>query len=94
MQLHFTPEEMRLVADVLLECAPDQEDLLQMFFAHKLRFDCEQLDRLSGIVSQYHRKVATEVGAASNLELKEALHRRQVLLEQAAERIQEASAMV
>lgn len=94
MQLHFAPEEMRLVADVLLECAPDQEDLLQMFFAHRLRFDCEQLDRLGGILSQYQRKVATEVGAASNLELKEALRRRQILLEQAAERIQEASAMV
>jgi hypothetical protein len=94
MQLHFTPEEMRLVADVLLECASDQEDLLQMFFAHKLRFDCEQLDRLGGIVTQYQRKITTEVGAAGNLELKEALRRRQILLEQAAERIQEASAMV
>jgi hypothetical protein len=94
MQLHFTPEEMRLVADVLLECAPDQEDLLQMFFAHKLRFDCEQLDRLGGIVTQYQRRIGTEVGAASNLELKESLRRRQILLDHAAERIQEASAMV
>jgi hypothetical protein len=94
MQLHFTPEEMCLVADILLECAPNEEDLLQMFFAHKLRFDCEQLDRLGGIVTQYRRRIAADLAATSNLELKESLGRRQNLLDRVAERIQEAAAMV
>ncbi len=94
MQLHFTPEEMGLVADILLECAPDQEDLLQMFFAHKMRFDCEQLDRLAGIVTQYQRKIAADFAATGNLELKDALRRTQNLLDRVAERVQEASAMV
>jgi|GEM_PF-3009695 len=94
MQLHFTPEEMRLVADILLECAPDQEDLLQMFFAHKLRFDCEQLDRLGGIVTQYQRKITHDFAASGDQDLRESLRKRQLVLDRVAEHIQEASAMV
>jgi hypothetical protein len=94
MQLHFTLEEMRLVADILLECAPNEEDLLQMFFARKLRFDCEQLDRLGGIVTQYQRKIANDFACTGNQDLRESLRRRQMALDRVAEHIQEAVAMV
>lgn len=93
MQLHFSPDELHLFWEVLLDWAPGHNDLLQMVLAHDLRFDCEQIDRLGDVLAQARHKMEESV-RTGDTSRREAMSQKLVLLTRMQERVQEASAMV
>jgi predicted nicotinamide N-methyase len=93
MQLHFNPDELHLLWEVLLDWAPGHDDLLQMVLAHDLRFDCEQMDRLGDVLAQCRGKMEESV-RTGDTDRRESVNQKLTLLTRMQERVQEASAMV
>jgi hypothetical protein len=93
MQLHFSPEELNLLAEILLNQG-DPAGVLDRIMAHDLRFDFDELDQLREILVANWSNATSEVAACRDPQAKQKLEARQASLESMIERVSEACAML
>jgi hypothetical protein len=100
MQLHLETNELNLLANILMERTGSANDdtasyneLLDMVLARDLRFDCDQLEQLAGLLATAKRRLKEEIsrqpGASPNADLLAKL----ALLGRVQERVDEACVM-
>jgi len=92
MKLHFSPEELRLVADILLNQG-DPAGLLDRIMANDLTFDFAELDQLREILVANWTNATSEVTACPDPQAKQKLEARQCTLESMIDRVTETCAM-
>jgi hypothetical protein len=92
MKLRFSPEELKLLANVLLNQG-DPAGLLDRILANDLRFDFDELDQLREILVANWSSASSEVAACPDPQARKKLEARRDALESMIERIAEACAM-
>jgi hypothetical protein len=93
MQLHFLPEELNLLADILLNQG-DPAGLLDRVMARDIRFDLDELDQLREILVSNKRSIGDESASCQDPRTRSSLQNRQLLLESMIEKVSEACAML
>jgi hypothetical protein len=94
MQLHLEPDELKLLANVLLEQDPRQyNELLKKVMAHDLRFDSGELEQTADLLAGKKRSLQDDIARQPNAVLKTELQRQLALLERVLERVNEACVM-
>jgi len=94
MQLHLEAEELKLLADLLLE--QDQRayaDLLEKVLARDLRFDSDQLEQTADLLAAREHDLKRELAQEKNSTRQPELQRRLALLERVLEKVNEACVM-
>ncbi|MBZ5655604.1 MAG: hypothetical protein LAO56_10040 [Acidobacteriia bacterium] len=92
MKLHFSPEELKLIADILLNQG-DPAGLLDRIMANDLTFDFTELDQLRDLLVAAWTNSSTEVAACLDPQTKTKLEARQATLESMIDRVTETCAM-
>lgn len=92
MKLHFSPEELKLFAEILLNQG-DPAGLLDRIMANDLRFDFDELDQLREILVASWTNASSEAAACPDPQLRTKLEARRAALESMIERVAEACAM-
>jgi len=94
MQFRLEPDELNLLANILLEQDPRQyNELLNKVMAHDLRFDSGELEQTAELLASKKRTLQDEIGRQPSDELKRELERKLALLERVLERVNEACVM-
>lgn len=93
MQLHFLPEELNLLADILLNQG-DPAGLLDRVMARDIRFDLDELDQLREILVSNKRRIGDEAASCQDPRTRSRLQNRQLLFEAMIEKVSEACAML
>jgi hypothetical protein len=94
MQFRLETDELRLLADVLLEQnAPQYNELLNKVMARDLRFDAGELEQTADLLAGKKRSLKDEIARQPNASLKTELQRQLALLERVLERVNEACVM-
>jgi hypothetical protein len=94
MQFHLETDELKLLADVLLEQdARQYGELLNKVMVRDLRFDADELEQTADLLASKKRSLKDEIARQPNPVLKTELQRRQALLERVLERVNEACVM-
>jgi hypothetical protein len=94
MQFHLETDELKLLADVLLEQDPRQyNELLNKVMARDLRFDSGELEQTAELLAGKKCSLKDEIAQQTNAALKTELQRRLALLERVLERVNEACVM-
>ena len=93
MQLHFSVQQLQLLADLLCE-QKSAEDLLDRVLARDLQFDFEELEQLTQLVKASRNEVIEALGSTRVPELVVSLQQKKTLLDGLLERLSEAAAMV
>jgi len=94
MQFRLEPNELNLLANILLEQDPRQyNELLNKVMAHDLRFDSGELEQTAELLASKKRTLQDEIGRQPSDELKRELERKLALLERVLERVNEACVM-
>ena len=94
MQLHLEAEELKLLADLLLE--QDQgahADLLDKVLARDLRFDSDELEHTADLLAAREHDLKRELAQQSDLTCRPELQRRLALVERVLEKVNEACVM-
>lgn len=91
MQFHLETDELKLLANVLLEQDPKQyNELLNKVLARDLRFDSGELEQTAEVLAGKKRALQDEIVQQPN---KTELQRQLALLERVQERVNEACVM-
>ena len=94
MQFHLEADELKLLANVLLEQDPRQyNELLKKVLAHDLRFDSGELEQTADLLAGKKRSLQDDIARQPNAVLKTELQRQLALLERVLERVNEACVM-
>jgi len=94
MQFHLETDELKLLANVLLEQDLGQyNQLLNKVMAHDLRFDAGELEQTADVLAGKKRSLKDEIALETDAALKAQLQRRLALLERVLERVNEACVM-
>jgi hypothetical protein len=94
MQFHLESDELRLLANVLLEQDPRQyNELLNKVMAHDLRFDSGELEQTGELLAGKKSSLKEEIARQPDGTLKTELQRQLALLERVLERVNEACVM-
>jgi hypothetical protein len=94
MQFHLETDELKLLANVLLEQDPRQyNELLNKVLAHDLRFDSGELEQTADLLAGKKRSLEDEITRQPDAALKLELQRQLALLERVLERVNEACVM-
>jgi hypothetical protein len=94
MQFHLEPNELKLLANVLLEQDPEKyNELLNKVLAHDLRFDSGELEQTAELLADKKRSLKDEIERQPDGTRKTELQRQQALLERVLERVNEACVM-
>ncbi len=94
MQFHLEPNELNLLANVLVEQDPRQyNELLNKVMTHDLRFDSGELERTAELLASKKRSLKDEIAQQPSDALKMELERKLTLLERVLERVNEACVM-
>ena len=93
MKLHFSPEELNLLADILLNHG-DPAGLLDRVMAKDLSFDSVELDQLREILIANWTDTTRETAACPDLQVRKKLEARQAMLESMMDRVTETCAML
>lgn len=100
MQLHFTREELKLLAEILAQQASmhtnlsaTSSDLLDRVIEHDFRLAFDELENLQDILLAYERLLQDKLDSAPAGE-KSALNQTMRLFEQVKDKVTEACAMV
>jgi hypothetical protein len=94
MQFHLETDELKLLADILLEhdeCT--YADLVDKVLAHDLRFDGGELEQTAELLAAEKRKLKAEIAEGTRPAGKDERLRRLALLERVLERVNEACVM-
>jgi hypothetical protein len=92
MKLYFSPEELKLLADILLNQG-DPAGLLDRILANDLTFDFAELDQLRETLVANWTNATGEVAACPDPPAKKKLEARQAKLESMIDRVTENCAM-
>lgn len=92
MKLHFSSEELNLLANILLNQG-DPAGLLDRIMANDLTFDFAELDQLREILVANWTNATNEVAACPDPQEKNKLQARQATLESMIDRVTETCAM-
>jgi hypothetical protein len=92
MKLHFSPEELNLLADILLNQG-DPAGLLDRIMANDRTFDFVELDQLREILVANWTNATNEAAACPDPRAKKKLEARQAALESMIDRVTESCAM-
>lgn len=92
MQLHFSPEELNLVANILLSADP--AGLLDRILARDLRFDFDELDQLREILLANWSSAANELATCHDPATQRTVETRRAMLESMIEKVSESCAML
>jgi hypothetical protein len=95
MQFHLETDELKLLANVLLEQDPRQyNELLNKVMAHDLRFDSGELEQTAELLAAKKRSLKDEIAQQPTAAaLRMELQRKLALLERVLERVNEACVM-
>ncbi|MGA9639766.1 MAG: hypothetical protein WBQ72_00065 [Terriglobales bacterium] len=94
MQFHLEADELKLVANLLLEQdSPQYSEILTMVMAHDLRFDSGQLELIAQILAAKKTALKEEIAKAANEAQKTKLDMQLALLNRALEKVNEACVM-
>jgi len=94
MQFHLEPNELKLLANVLLEREPQQyNELFTKVMAHDLRFDSGELEQTAELLADKKHSLKAEIERQPDGPRKTELERQRVLLERVLERVNEACVM-
>jgi hypothetical protein len=94
MQFHLEPQELNLLANILLEQDPRQyNELLNKVLARDLRFDSGELEQTADLLMSKKRSLKDEIAQQPNALLKAELQRKLTLLERVLERVTEVCVM-
>jgi len=94
MQFHLEPQELNLLANILLEQDPRQyNELLNKVLARDLRFDSGELEQTADLLMSKKRSLKDEIALQPNVALKADLQRKLTLLERVLERVTEVCVM-
>ena len=94
MQFHLEAEEVKLLADLLLE--QDQRayaDLVDKVLARDLRFDSDQLEKTADLLAATEHNLKVTLAREGDPALKSLLQRKLALLERVLEKVNEACVM-
>lgn len=92
MKLHFSPEELNLLANILLNQG-DPAGIVDRIMANDLTFDFAELDQLRETLVANWTNASNEVAACSDPQAKKKLEARQATLESMIDRVTETCAM-
>ena len=92
MKLHFSSEELKLIADILLNQG-DPAGLLDRIMANDLTFDFAELDQLRETLVGSWTNATSEVAACTDPQARKKLEARQAVLESMIDRVTETCAM-
>jgi hypothetical protein len=92
MKLHFSPQELNLLAGILLNQG-DPAGLLDRILANDLTFDFAELDQLREILVANWTNATNEVATCRDPQAKPKLETRQAALESMIDRVTEPCAM-
>jgi hypothetical protein len=94
MQFHLETDELKLLANVLLEQDPRQySELLNKVLARDLRFDSGELEQTAELLAGKKRSLKDEIARQPDGTQKTELERQLALLERVLERVNEACVM-
>jgi len=94
MQFHLETDELKLLANVLLEQDPKRyNELLNKVLAHDLRLDADELEQAADLLAGKKRSLHDEIDRQPDATLKTELQRQLALLERVLERVNEACVM-
>jgi hypothetical protein len=94
MQFHLEPDELKLLANVLLEQDPlPYQELLNKVLAHDLRLDADELEQAADLLAGKKRSLKDEIDRQPSTALRVDLQRQLALLERVLERVNEACVM-
>ncbi|MGA9881566.1 MAG: hypothetical protein WBQ15_22645 [Candidatus Sulfotelmatobacter sp.] len=94
MQFHLETDELKLLANVLLEQDPRQyNELLNKVMARDLCFDSGELEQTAELLAGKKRSLKNEIARQSDGTPKAELQRQLTLLERVLEKVNEACVM-
>jgi hypothetical protein len=94
MQFHLETDELKLLANVLLEQGPSRyNELLNKVMARDLRFDAGELEQTAELLAGKKRSLQDEIARQPDAALKMELQQKLALLERVLERVNEACVM-
>jgi hypothetical protein len=94
MQFHLEKDELKLLADILLEQdARQYGELLNKVLDRDLRFDSGELEQTADLLAGKKRSLQDEIIRQPNAALMTELQRQLALLERVLERVNEACVM-
>jgi len=94
MQFPLETDELKLLADVLLEQDPGKNDaLLNKVMARDLRWDVDELEQTADLLAAKERSLRDEISRQTNPARKAELQQRLALLERVLEKVNEACVM-
>jgi hypothetical protein len=94
MQFHLETDELRLLANVLLEQDPGPyQELLNKVLARDLRLDAGELEQAADLLTGKKRGLKDEIAREPDAPLKMALQQQLALLERVLDRVNEACVM-
>jgi hypothetical protein len=94
MQLQFTRDELKLLADILNNSENRAaENLLDRVLTRDLRFGFDELEDLAGILRTYQNTLSAQISGTKERERKRQLQEHQRLLAHMVDKVTEACAM-
>jgi hypothetical protein len=94
MQFHLEPNELKLLANVLLEQDPrPYQELLNKVLAHDLRLDADELEQAADLLAAKKLSLKDEIDRQPDAALKVDLQQKLAVLERVLERVNEACVM-
>lgn len=87
MQLHLEPDELNLLANLLMKrgaAAQSQvqyDDLLEMVLGRNLSFDADEFERLADLLAAEERRLIEEVSRQASAQQETGMEERLALLE-------------
>lgn len=92
MQLHCSPEELNLLASILLNADP--AGLRDRVLARDLRFEFDELDQLREILLANWSNAANELAVCHDPATQQTIEARRSMLESMIEKVGESCAML
>jgi len=94
MQFHLEPNELKLLANILLEQDPrPYQELLNKVLAHDLRLDADELEQAADLLAGKKLSLKDEIDRQPDATLRVDLQQKLALLERVLERVNEACVM-
>jgi hypothetical protein len=94
MQLHLEPDELNLLANILMQkSGKPYEGLLDMVLARDTRFDADDLDTVADLLAAEKRSLKDNISREPDGVRKGTMLAALVLLEKVQERVNEACVM-
>jgi hypothetical protein len=93
MQFHLETDELKLLANVLLEDPAKNNELLTKVMARDFRFDAGELEQTAELLAAKKLSLKEEIARQPDAALKKELEQKLVVLQRALDRVNEACVM-